>query len=171
MSKKEAYSTEGPTCPYCGYRITPDDGFFYDEMRFTEMECDECGKMFDVRVYVSTSWATSPHTYALFLDDERYPPHEKVRGLPWVIVRSYDEFFEYINKNGFPHHISFDHDLGEGPTGNSIATEVATRLIEAEWPEYVLPPGFTATIHSMNSVGRDNIKATLIHGWGVNPER
>lgn len=43
----------------------------------------------------------------LFLDDVRNPPDDT-----WVVVRSYDEFVNYIEKEGVPDFISFDHDLG-----------------------------------------------------------
>ena len=33
--------------------------------------------------------------------------------LDWVIVRSYDTFVKYIEKNGVPELISFDHDLAD----------------------------------------------------------
>ena len=29
----------------------------------------------------------------------------------WVVVKNYDEFTEYIEKNGIPDYISFEHDL------------------------------------------------------------
>ena len=29
----------------------------------------------------------------------------------WVVVRSYNEFVDYITKNGLPKLVSFDHDL------------------------------------------------------------
>ena len=44
----------------------------------------------------------------LYLDDVRNP---KTEG--WEIVRNYDDFVNYINENGLPDEISFDHDLGE----------------------------------------------------------
>lgn len=31
----------------------------------------------------------------------------------WVVVRSYDEFVNYIEQNGLPEIISFDHDLAD----------------------------------------------------------
>jgi hypothetical protein len=42
----------------------------------------------------------------LFLDDIRPCP------AGWDVVRSYEEFVAYIEKNGVPEIISFDHDLG-----------------------------------------------------------
>lgn len=56
----ETYSTEGPQCPYCERQYTADESFYYDEQNYTEQECDECGKRFQVRVFHSTSWACEP---------------------------------------------------------------------------------------------------------------
>jgi len=59
--------------------------------------------------------------YNLFLDDFRHP-YDCVPYMPnreiyakwkWEIVRNYDEFVEYITKNGLPTHVSFDHDLSD----------------------------------------------------------
>ena len=44
----------------------------------------------------------------LYLDDLRSTPENFER------VYDYDEFVNFINKNGVPEFISFDHDLGEG---------------------------------------------------------
>jgi len=52
----ETYETEGPKCPCCGRQYTADEDFFFDEMRFTEFECDDYGETFDVGGYTSTSW-------------------------------------------------------------------------------------------------------------------
>lgn len=49
------YSTEAPTCPYCGHTHQHDGGFFYDES-LTEFECESCEELFWVRVYTSTAW-------------------------------------------------------------------------------------------------------------------
>jgi hypothetical protein len=64
--------------------------------------------------------------YALFIDDVRMPNVAYLYGqrknlidesrIPqgsWDIVRSYDEFADYIRKNGVPLTISFDNDLCE----------------------------------------------------------
>jgi len=57
---EETYSHEGPKCPYCERQYTADDSYFYDEMNFTDMECDACHQVFDVDVYTSTSWTCTP---------------------------------------------------------------------------------------------------------------
>ena len=59
----------------------------------------------------------------LFLDDIRVPK-DAIGLVPsnmnqfywennWVVVRNYDEFRNYIEKNGLPDFISFDHDLAD----------------------------------------------------------
>ena len=52
----ETYETEGPKCPYCARQYTADEPHYFDEMAFTEMECDACDRTFKVAVYTSTSW-------------------------------------------------------------------------------------------------------------------
>lgn len=60
-------------------------------------------------------------SYNLFLDDFRIPEDcAKYMSNPefylnnkWVIVRDYDEFVKFIEKNGMPAVISFDHDLSD----------------------------------------------------------
>lgn len=57
----------------------------------------------------------------LFLDDFRHPmdpgsymPNPKTYwDNDWDVVRNYIEFVEYIEKNGLPDLISFDHDLAD----------------------------------------------------------
>jgi len=41
---------------------------------------------------------------------------ENISGIPngnWDIVRTYDQFVDYLEKNGIPDVISFDHDLSD----------------------------------------------------------
>lgn len=54
------YESEGPKCPYCGRQFTADEACYYDELRYTQDDCDECGRTFDVEVYHSVSWRCSP---------------------------------------------------------------------------------------------------------------
>ena len=46
-------------CLSCGQQWTADDSHFYDEMNYTEDDCDGCGKKFTVSVYTETSWTCS----------------------------------------------------------------------------------------------------------------
>lgn len=86
----------------------------------------------------------------LFLDDVRDPPDDS-----WAVVRSYEEFVDYIETNGVPDLISFDHDLGDGvPTG----MDCAKFLVDNQ----LLVKGFQ--VHSANTPGRKNIKS-LLTNW------
>ena len=58
--------------------------------------------------------------YNLFLDDIRepnwvtqYKTDPTYNKLKWVIVRTHDDFVDYITDNGMPSLISFDHDLAD----------------------------------------------------------
>lgn len=59
MSER-TYSTDGPKCPYCARQYTADEPHYFDENNYTEEDCDDCGKKFEVRVYTSTSWTCDP---------------------------------------------------------------------------------------------------------------
>jgi hypothetical protein len=101
----------------------------------------------------------------LYLDDIRIP---KTEG--WDIVRTYEEFVDWIKKNGLPSEVSFDHDLAEIHYDPSTWTEnfkyhEKTGYDAAKWMcgycmENGLPlPEFNC--HSANLVGRENILAIL----------
>ena len=45
-------------CPYCGYRMQDDDGYFLQE-RDGDYECDNCGKTFNFTVNVEVTYSTS----------------------------------------------------------------------------------------------------------------
>ncbi len=95
--------------------------------------------------------------YWMFLDDLRKPP--KVKDIRWVIVRSFDEAVAYIEKNGMPRKISFDHDLGDNvPTGFDFAKWIVNRHLDGT---DLLPDSFGYTVHSANPPGAANIKGLL----------
>lgn len=56
LREGRTYSKNGPECPKCGFTLTPDEGCYYDENRYTEETCQECGTAFKVEVFHSTSW-------------------------------------------------------------------------------------------------------------------
>lgn len=112
----------------------------------------------------------------LFLDDVRVPLDcliyvsnpEDYKKNDFDIVRCYDEFVEYIEKNGLPDLISFDHDLADehyNPSNwNSYQSYVEkTGYDAAKWlVEYCLDKNLDIPqilIHSMNPVGRKNIES------------
>jgi hypothetical protein len=58
--------------------------------------------------------------YNLYLDDMReakdaffYTENPVYLNYDWIVVRTYDEFVEYIKLNGLPELVSFDHDLAD----------------------------------------------------------
>lgn len=95
-------------------------------------------------------------SYSLFLDDERFPP-QKVPVGEWIIARSLDEVKHVIQKHGFPAFVSFDHDLGEGPTG----MDVAKYLVDLDMDQKLMPADFSYYVHSQNPIGAANIRGYL----------
>lgn len=82
----------------------------------------------------------------------------------WVIVRTYDEFVNYINANPMPDIISFDHDLADfievggekvERTGNTCANWLVEYCMDndVKLPEY--------HVHSSNNRGIENITSYL----------
>jgi hypothetical protein len=126
--------------------------------------------------------------YKLFLDDLR-TPRMGSKNLPeysdlyenqeWVVVRSYDDFVNYITEHGLPELVSFDHDLGiehmkyyfdngghdnppdpmnadfEEKTGYDCAKWLVDYCIDnqANLPDYL--------VHSANPIGKKNIESYL----------
>ena len=97
----------------------------------------------------------------LYLDDERFP-----RTSGWEIVRSYKQFVKWIEENGVPSLISFDHDLGDISDGSPDWRE-HDGYDCAKWVcEYCLTNGIRIpkwNVHSANGVGRENIESVLKH--------
>lgn len=111
-------------------------------------------------------------SYYMFLDDLRNPQDVTWVNLPkvdWVVVRNYAQFRDYIETNGFPKFISFDHDLadehyaGTGYMGSSYSEKTgydcAKWLVEVCLDSWTELPDFV--VHSMNPVGKKNIEAYL----------
>lgn len=85
--------------------------------------------------------------YALFLDDERFPPRD---GRLWEIVRTVPQAVGWIKRHGLPSHLSFDNDLGRRLEGRHLAQWLIRVDIDqgGNW----LPEDFSWTTHSQNSV-------------------
>ena len=74
----------------------------------------------------------------------------------FVWVKNYDEFVNYITKNGLPDMISFDNDLGKGLTKG---VECAKWLLHyCQTTKQPLPKCYA---HSANPNGRRDINAIL----------
>lgn len=87
----------------------------------------------------------------LYIDDVRTPQLKC-----WNIVRSSKEAIEWVDNNGIPDLISFDHDLSGEDT-----TIVFLKMLYEKYPE-----GYTFKyhIHSANPVGKLNIRS-FINSW------
>jgi len=94
-----------------------------------------------------------PMNYALFLDDERFPPDD---GRKWVVARSSEQALRFIKTFGWPEYVSFDHDLGGEDTAMKFVRPVLDMLLDEDRQ---IPFGWF--VHSQNPVGRDNISALL----------
>ncbi len=123
----------------------------------------------------------------LFLDDIRHPydafgySNESIFLLKkWVVVKNYNQFVKWINKNGLPDFISFDHDLADSHytpsdlwTDYEKSKEWQDKQVHSEKTGYEcalwlvdyclendLPcPHFFC--HSVNPVGKDKINRLL----------
>jgi hypothetical protein len=115
----------------------------------------------------------------LYLDDCRIPTTPPPGYEPWEVVRNYDEFVDWITKNGVPDLISFDHDLGEEHM-NDYYSQVSlygfqyptyekytekTGLDCAKWlVKHIQDNSLTlnsCSVHSHNPVGGKNIQDYL----------
>lgn len=74
-----------------------------------------------------------------------------------VWVKNFDEFVDWIEKNGLPDKISFDHDLGEVKSGFDCAKWLVEYCLDFKKniPQFV--------VHSANPVGSLNIRQLLIN--------
>lgn len=90
----------------------------------------------------------------------------------WEIVRSFNEFVSYIEENGLPEFISFDHDLDfehykleNQQDIDYDKMEIKTGFHAAQWlinycaDNKLKLPNFK--VHSMNLAGKRNIERIL----------
>lgn len=93
----------------------------------------------------------------LYIDDLRTPQTNR----DWIIVRSFDEAVELMEKDGCPNYISFDHDLGD--IGTKTGKDIANWLVEKDQESdgNFIPNDFEFNVHSANPVGVKNIEGLL----------
>jgi len=72
-----------------------------------------------------------------------------------IWVKNYDEFVSWIEKNGLPDGICFDHDLGEEKSGYDCAKWLVEYCMDNNLPI----PKFN--IQSANPTGKININSLL----------
>lgn len=108
----------------------------------------------------------------LYLDDKRIPLKE----LEFIVVRNYNEFVDYIQTEGVPDLISFDHDLADEHVEDYLQDPVDGKL---NYDTYQEKTGYDAAkwiidfceetgaslpisyVHSQNTVGALNIKSYI----------
>lgn len=98
----------------------------------------------------------------LFLDDIRSIDmvYDKTFESEFDIVRTYDNFVDYITKNGLPDFISFDNDLGLDDSGNLAPDGLAA----AKWLVYESGldlRNLQYKVHSANPVAAEQIRGLL----------
>ncbi|MBL7895329.1 MAG: hypothetical protein JNK50_08570 [Bacteroidia bacterium] len=97
--------------------------------------------------------------YKLFLDDLRtvemvYTSND------FVVVRTFNEFVNYIKENGLPDFISFDNDLGEDNEGKILPDGYAC----AKWlvnESNLDLSSLNFKVHSANPVAKIQIESFL----------
>lgn len=95
----------------------------------------------------------------LYLDDIREPKSDD-----FVIVRSFEDAIKFVEANGIPEFISFDHDLGCDEEGNILKSgyDFAKWLVDSDInKEFIFPDNFDFNVHSANPIGRNNIESIL----------
>lgn len=99
----------------------------------------------------------------LFLDDIRNIEmvYDKAMEPEFDIVRTYDQFVAYIQKNGLPEFISFDNDLGMNEAGTAVAPD---GYAAAKWLVYESGLDLRQLkfhVHSANPVAAKQIEGLL----------
>lgn len=96
----------------------------------------------------------------LFLDDERNPGDVtwiRLPAGPYDVVRSYFEFKQYIQDNGIPEFISFDHDLADSTLDGMLCAKFLVSYIM----DYDVQWNGLYAVHSKNPVGAASIRGYL----------
>lgn len=119
---------------------------------------------------------------ALYLDDVRTPT-TTIQGFePWHVVRSYEEFVNWITENGVPDLISFDHDLADEHMNDYYKQVLQQGYQHPDYENYREKTGLdcarwlaehiqannlqlkSVSVHSHNPVGATNIQS-FVNGF------
>ena len=126
-------------------------------------DCEICGKPYRThKAKLCAACGNKRKVKKLFLDDIRTIDmvYDKTMESDFDIVRTYEEFITYINKNGLPNFISFDNDLGLGKNGKVAPDGFAA----AKWLVYESGldlKNLEFKVHSANPVASKQIKGLL----------
>lgn len=100
----------------------------------------------------------------LFLDDQRMPEGgylwdehitlfeaSGIKYGEWAIVRSYEQFVEYIEKNGIPDVVSFDNDLFDVTDHRVSVEDLAKQLMMENWKDFPIKTGAHCAQYLVNT--------------------
>jgi len=126
-------------------------------------DCENCGKPYRTpKAKFCVACGNKRAIKKLFLDDIRTIEmiYDKSMESEFDIVRTYNDFVDYIEKNGLPDFISFDNDLGLGEDGKVAPDGLAAAKC------LVYESGFDLRnlkfkVHSANPVAAEQIKGLL----------
>jgi hypothetical protein len=182
---KPIFSSEGLHCTDCLAVVTP-----YEKLSSFQKECEkgnqECLPVWckECRDKIKESKSKN----LLWLDDLRNPFEGKwieefapeylnSGSIIWVL--NYEEFIEWIRKNGLPQKICFDHDLGEDVAIKLVSKGINKKKARevkklaksgydcAKWlVDYCIDHDLQIPdwdIQSANPVGKENINGLLIN--------
>jgi hypothetical protein len=182
---KPIFSSEGLHCTDCLAVVTP-----YEKLSSFQKECEkgnqECLPVWckECRDKIKESKSKN----LLWLDDLRNPFEGKwieefapeylnSGSIIWVL--NYEEFIEWIRKNGLPQKICFDHDLGEDVAIKLVSKGINKKKARevkklaksgydcAKWlVDYCMDHDLQIPdwdIQSANPVGKENINGLLIN--------
>ncbi len=180
---KPIFSSEGLHCSECLAIVTP-----FEKLSSFQKDCKE-GKQECLEVWCKSCLGKKKmekNTTLLWLDDLRNPlegkwiedfaPEFKHSGsIIWVL--NYEEFIEWIRKNGLPQKICFDHDLGEDVAIKLVSKGVNKKKARefkklaksgydcAKWlVDYCIDHDLQIpdwNVQSANPVGKENINGLL----------
>jgi hypothetical protein len=100
-------------------------------------------------------WLDDIRNPNLYMWQIQYMPNYNEDSDSIIWVKDYNEFVSWINQNGLPNEIFFDHDLGKDESGYDVAKWLVDYCIDnnLDLPKW--------KIQSANPVGRDNINGLL----------
>lgn len=92
---------------------------------------------------------------------DRFSPVKPIYNYYIVWVKSYKEFKAWIDSNGLPAAICFDHDLGDFGDNEKTGYDCAKYLVQFCMDNNLDIPKFD--VQSSNGPGADNIRAYLLN--------
>lgn len=107
-------------------------------------------------IYDGRSWnlVSTIGPWYLFIDDERNPSDVLMNVPETKIARTAGQAIELIELHGLPNQVSFDHDLGDGPSAMNVMWHLIHGHLDERWDVGTIA---RVQVHSMNPVGAKNL--------------